>query len=299
MGAIYFMRRLLIIGCGDVVRRVLPQLVRHWRVYALVRERDPVLRALGVIQMSGDLDRATSLRRLVGLAHAVLHSAPPGDGDEEDSRTRRLIAILRRGSLPRRLVYISTSGVYGDCAGDRVLETRRLAPRTARARRRASAETLLRRFGSESGCAVSILRAPGIYAADRLPLERLRRGLPLLLPQEDIHTNHIHAEDLGRACLAALERGGAGRAYNASDDSDIAMGDWFGKLAAAFALPQPPRVTRAEAERLLPPVQLSFMRESRRLDNARLKRELRLRLLYPTVDAGIAAALKGKSACSG
>jgi nucleoside-diphosphate-sugar epimerase len=142
---------------------------------------------------------------------------------------------------------------------------------------------------------VSILRAPGIYAAERMPLERLRRGLPLLLPAEDIYTNHIHAEDLGRACVAALERGGGGRVYNAADDSDITMGSWFGKLAEAYALPQPPRVSRAEAEKVLPPVQLSFMRESRRLDNARLKRELRLRLRYPTVDSGIAAALENKA----
>jgi nucleoside-diphosphate-sugar epimerase len=294
------MRRLLIIGCGDVVRRVLPQLVRRWLVYALVRERDPALQALGVVQIVGDLDRPASLRRLAGLAHAVLHSAPPAEDATEDVRTRRLIAVLRRASLPLRLVYISTSGVYGDCAGDRVFETRRLAPRTARARRRVSAETLLRGFGRDSRCAVSILRAPGIYAADRMPLERLRRGLPLLLPEEDIYTNHIHAEDLGRACAAALERdtcARGGRAYNAADDSDITMGDWFGKLAAAFDLPQPPRVSRAEAEKVLPPVQLSFMRESRRLDNARLKRELKLALRYPTVDAGIAAA-KGQ-ACSG
>jgi nucleoside-diphosphate-sugar epimerase len=134
-----------------------------------------------------------------------------------------------------------------------------------------------------------------------MPLERLRRGLPLLLPAEDIYTNHIHAEDLGRACLAALDaadRARGGRAYNASDDSDITMGDWFGKLADAFALPHPPRVSRAEAEKLLPPVQLSFMRESRRLDNARLKRELRLALRYPTVDLGIADALE-KNRCSG
>jgi nucleoside-diphosphate-sugar epimerase len=295
VGAIYFMRRLLIIGCGDVVRRVLPQLVRRWRVYALVREWDPTLRALGVVQIVGDLDRAAGLQRLAGLAHAVLHSAPPGEDTSDDARTRRLIAVLRRASLPRRLVYISTSGVYGDCAGERVFETRRLAPRTARARRRVAAEMQLRRFGRESGCAVSILRAPGIYAADRMPLERLRRGLPLLRPEEDIYTNHIHAEDLGRACVAALERGAAGRAYNAADDSDITMGDWFGKLADAFALPHPPRVSRAEAEKVLPPVQLSFMRESRRLDNARLKTELRLRLRYPTVNIGIAAALENKA----
>jgi nucleoside-diphosphate-sugar epimerase len=295
------MRRLLIIGCGDVVRRVLPQLARRWRVYALVRQWDPALRALGVIQIVGDLDSGASLARLAGLAHAVLHSAPPAEDSAGDARTRRLIAVMRRASLPRRLVYISTSGVYGDCAGDRVFETRRLAPRTARARRRVAAETQLRRFGRESGCAVSILRAPGIYAADRLPLERLRRGLPLLRPEEDIYTNHIHAEDLGRACVAALERGDfarGGRSYNACDDSDIAMGEWFGRLAAAFALPPPPRVTRAEAERVLPPVQLSFMRESRRLDNTRLKTELRLRLRYPTVDSGIADALE-KSRCSG
>ncbi|MBU0753156.1 MAG: NAD(P)H-binding protein [Gammaproteobacteria bacterium] len=296
------MRRLLIIGCGDVVRRVLPQLVRRWRVFALVREWDPALRALGVVQITGDLDHAASLRRLAGLAHAVLHSAPPADEEVKpgaaDRRTRRLIAVLRRSSLPRRLVYISTSGVYGDCAGDRVFETRTPLPRTARAQRRVAAEDLLRRFGAASGCAISILRAPGIYAADRLPLERLRRGLPLLRAEEDIYTNHIHAEDLGRACIAALERGGVGRAYNASDDSDILMGDWFGKLADAFGLPQPPRVTRAEAEQVLPPVQLSFMRESRRLDNTRLKRELRLALKYPNVDVGIADA-KRKTACSG
>ncbi len=198
-------------------------------------------------------------------------------------------------------MYISTSGVYGDCAGDRVFETRRLAPRTARGKRRVAAEHALRHFGAVSDCAVSILRAPGIYAADRLPLERLRKGLPLLRAEEDIFTNHIHAEDLARACVAALERGHANRVYHASDDSDIPMGDWFDKLADAFDLPRAQRLGRAEAERILPPVQLSFMRESRRLDNTRLKRELRVTLVFPTVDSGIAAAMQkaGISKCSG
>lgn len=293
------MRRLLIIGCGDVVRRVLPDLCRHWRVYALVRERDAGLAALGVTQIVGDLDRPGSLRRLTGLAHAVLHSAPPADdgrGAEGDPRTRRLLAALRRGSLPRSLVYISTSGVYGDCGGARVAETRTPAPRSARGRRRVAAEWLLRGFGAASACRVSLLRAPGIYAADRLPLERLKKGLPVLRAEEDSYTNHIHAEDLGRACLAALARGRANRAYNACDDSDLPMAEWFGKLAAAFGLPLPPRVSRAEAAKVLPPVMLSFMAESRRLDNTRLKRELKLRLAYPTVDAGIADAVRKANA---
>jgi len=283
-----------------VLRRILPDLVRHWRVYALVRQRDAALAELGVTQIVGDLDRPADLRRLTGLADAVLHSAPPPDHGNRDPRTRRLLAALRRGSLPRRLVYISTSGVYGNCDGERVGETRRLNAQTARAQRRVDAEGILRRFGRESECRVSILRAPGIYAADRLPLERLRKGLPVWRPEEDSWTNHIHAEDLGRACIAALARGRANRAYNASDDSGLPMGEWFDKLADAFGLPRPPRiakVSRGDTPPALSPVQLSFMNESRRLDNRRLKRELGFRFRYPTVDAGIAAA-KG-SPCSG
>lgn len=288
-------------GCGDVVRRALPVLARRWRVFALVREFDPSLRSAGVVQIVGDLDRPESLRRLAGIGQAVLHSAPPSDRDSGDSRTRRLLAALARSrSLPRSLTYISTSGVYGDCGGATVAETQPLAARTARARRRIAAEQALRRHG-QHGCRVSILRAPGIYAADRLPLERVRRGAPVLVAAEDSYTNHIHAEDLARACVVALERGRPNRAYNVSDDSDLPMGDWFDKLADAFILPRPPRVTREQAQVLLSPQLLSFMNESRRLVNRRMKRELGLRLHYPTVDDGIADALQqqGRIACSG
>lgn len=292
-------RRLLIVGCGDVVRRVLPVLTRRWKTYALVRDFDPALRAAGVTQIRGDLDRRASLHRLAGLAHAVLHSAPPSGEGNADARTRRLLAALTRSrSLPRSLAYISTTGVYGDCAGARVTETRPLVATTARARRRVAAETALRRAGRR-GLRVGILRAPGIYAADRLPLERIRRGDPVLAAAEDVYTNHIHAEDLGAACVAALERARPNRAYNVCDDSALPMGDWFDKLADAFGLPRPPRATRAEVRDRLSPQLLSFMGESRRLDNTRMKRELKLRLRYPTVDAGIAAALENDTCNSG
>lgn len=288
-------------GCGDVVRRALPVLTRRWRVFALVREFDPALRALGVKQVRGDLDRPATLRRLTGLAQAVLHSAPPPAVGDDDPRTRHLLAALARSrSLPRRLVYIGTSGVYGDCAGAPVAETRPPAAATPRARRRVAAERHLRAFGRR-GVGVGILRAPGIYAAERLPLDRVRRGDPVLAAAEDVFTNHIHAEDLAAACVAALERGGANRVYNVCDDSALAMGDWFDKLADAFGLPRPPRLPRAEIATRLSPMLLSFMGESRRLVNARMKRELKLRLRHPTVDAGIAAALQtqGNPACSG
>ncbi|MBK7766036.1 MAG: NAD(P)H-binding protein [Sulfuritalea sp.] len=291
------MRRLLIIGCGDVLRRVLPQLVPRWHVLALVRRRDPHLAALGITQIEGDLDRPDTLARLAGIADAVIHSAPPPTHGAGDTRTRNLIATLQRGkSLPRQLIYISTSGVYGDCGGAWVSETRAPAAQSARAARRVDAERRLRQFGRKRGrrCRVSILRAPGIYAAGRLPLERLRQRLPLMLHDEDSHTNHIHADDLGRACLAALARGRSNRVYNVNDDSALAMGEWFDALADAFALPRAPRLPREAVRQAVPPIQWSFMNESRRLDNTRMKRELHLRLRYPTVATGIAEA-----SCSG
>jgi nucleoside-diphosphate-sugar epimerase len=293
-------RRLLIVGCGDVARRALPVLTRRWRVTALVRSVEPDLRTLGVRQIRGDLDQPASLRRLAGIADAVLHSAPPPNEGGDDPRTKHLLATLARArSLPRTLVYISTSGVYGDCAGAVVRESRPCRANTARARRRVAAETRARAAGRR-GMRVCILRAPGIYAADRLPLERVRRGDPVLNADEDVFTNHIHADDLATACAVALERGGANRCYNICDDTVARMGDWFDKLADAFSLPRPPRLARADLRHRLSPQLLSFMGESRRLDNARMKRELKLRLRYPTVDDGIADALhKGNLSCCG
>lgn len=285
------MRNLLIVGCGDVLRRALPQLARRWRIIALVRQRDASLDAFGVRQIVGDLDCRATLSRLSGLADAVIHSAPPPSQGTTDPRTRRLIAVLKRGqTLPRDLVYISTTGVYGDCGGDWVPESRPRRATSPRATRRVDAERQLRAWGASGHCRVSILRAPGIYAADRLPLERLHKGLPLLKASEDSHTNHIHADDLARACVTALHRGGNNRSYNLCDDSTLPMGDWFDLLADSFDLPRAPRVSRAEAEAQLPAMQWSFMRESRRLLNTRMKRELRFRLRYPTVADGINAA---------
>ncbi len=293
------MNRILIVGSGDVAQRAIPWLVRRARVFALIRqpEQAGALRALGAIPVLGDLDRPASLKRLGGLAEMVLHCAPPPSDGRIDSRTRNLIAALRRRrSVARSLVYIGTSGVYGDCHGERVPETRPPAPASARGQRRLDAERRLRRFGRQSGCRVSILRAPGIYAAERLSFERLRRGDPVLVADEDVFTNHIHADDLARLCCLALYRGRPGRCYNASDDSRLKMGDYFDLLADQFALPRPPRVTGAEARRRLTPLTLSFMSESRCLDNSRLGRELRVRLRHPDVIEGLADAHRKLSA---
>ncbi len=288
---------LLIVGCGDVGLRVLSLLRPRWRVLALTSSPDrvPLLRSLGALPLLGDLDRPATLGRLGGLADAVLHLAPPPGQGEHDPRTGALLRALARSGRVRRLVYASTSGVYGDCGGARVEETRAVNPATDRARRRVDAEAQVRWFGRRSGVAVSVLRIPGIYALDRAggdPRERLRRGTPVLADSDDVFTNHVHADDLARACVAALLRGAPQRVYHASDDSELKMGAYFGLVAGMSGLPPPPRITRAEAAERVGPMQLSFMGESRRLANQRLVRELRLRLRYPTVVEGLRAGLQ-------
>ena len=289
------MKTILIVGCGDVAQRALPWLTRRFRVLALVRRPEAAiaLRAQGVTPIIGDLDYWRSLARVAGVAASVdivLHSAPPPDRGEDDPRTRRLLAVLGRGeSLARRLVYISTSGVYGDCHGARVTESRPLSPLTARAKRRVAAERHLRAFARRRQWRLSILRAPGIYAAERLSLKRLKRGDPVLVAEEDVFTNHIHADDLAHAMMLAIFRGRGGRSYNINDDAAMRMGDYYDGMAGVFDLPRPPRMSRADCAQRLAPMTMSFMSESRRLDNTRMKTELRVRLRWPHVIEGLRA----------
>lgn len=288
---------LLIVGCGDIGLRVLRLLAPRWRVFALTSQasRRQLLRDAGAVPLVGNLDEPATLWRLGGLADAVLHLAPPdaeGSAARDDPRTRHLLRALARGGRVRRLVYASTSGVYGDCGGERFDETRPVRPTTARAWRRVDAEAQVRLFGRQTGAAVSILRIPGIYAADRPghPRERLLRGTPALLDEDDVYTNHVHADDLARACVAALLRGAPQRVYHACDEGELKMGQYFDLAADLCGLPRPRRISREQAREELSPLLLSFMSESRRLDNRRLRQELRLRLRYPTVREGLSAA---------
>jgi nucleoside-diphosphate-sugar epimerase len=293
-------QKILIVGSGDVARRILPHLTGRYRVFALLRNaaRAADWRCAGAQPLLADLDDASSLSRIAGLADVVLHLAPPPNTGNCDIRTKHLLAALGKGkSLPRCLIYVSTTGVYGDCGGAVIDETRRLMAESPRAGRRVDAEEALRAWGTRNDVRICILRAPGIYAADRLPLERLEKGLPALAAADDVFTNHIHADDLAKACVAAMRHGLANRSYNVVDDSDLKMADYFDLVADAYALPHPPRLSRVAASAVLSPMQMSFMRESRRIVNRRIKQELKLRLAFPTVTDGIADALKGKVSC--
>lgn len=286
--------RLLLVGAGDVAQRAMPWLAARFRVYAVVRRAEAVAtwRAAGAVPVLADLDQPSP--RLAPLGQRVLHLAPPPSEGRTDPRTKRLIAMLSRprrvshavtnepGSLPQSMVYISTSGVYGDRGGAWLDETATPRARNERALRRLDAEGQLRRWARYRHVRLGVLRVPGIYAADRLPLARLKAGTPALRAEEDSYTNHIHADDLARVASLALFRVRPNRVYHAVDDAPEKMGDYFDRVADAYGLPRPPRIGREEAGRVLSPALMSFFNESRRLTNRRLKRELRVRLKYPT-----------------
>lgn len=364
-------QRLLIIGCGDIGQRVVQQLHHGWQVMGVARSDETLqkIRTAGALAMRAD-DAHRLARWATHILHAAPPASRDGEVTDRltrgwlqalarargqrtstasrPGRTHRLgarsaaalLAVPAPAAQARsqsqhapapRLVYLSTTGVYGDRGGAFTRETDTLQPLTDRARRRVDAERQVR-FGihrpdgsnagsrraahphadsarpdsaHRDGAHVSgprhrrlqqpplpalVLRVPGIYAADRLPVERLRQQVPALVPADDVITNHIHADDLARIARTALLRGPRQRVINAVDDSQMTLGDYLDQVADRLDLRRPPRHSRAELARTLSEVRMSFMRESRRLDTRRLKRELRVRLQWPTVADFLARA---------
>ena len=281
--------RLLLLGCGDVGMRLLPLLRDRFRIFAVTSqaERQSALRAAGAIPIVANLDQAHTLSRLARLATMIVHLAPPQSDGVIDRRTRNLVAILPEQAT---VVYVSTSGVYGDCGGRVIDETQPVNPVNLRARRRVDAERTLRAWAVRSRGRLAILRVPGIYASDRLPLERLVKGTPALIDSEDVFTNHIHADDLAQIIATTLFRLQPNRVYHTVDDSDMKMADYFDAVADAFLMQRPPRMPRAALREQVSPMLLSFMSESRRLSNKRMKNELGIHLLYPQVADGLRTA---------
>lgn len=288
----------LIAGCGDVGLRLAALLQPRWRVLGLARSADGArrLRAAGVVPLAADLDCPASLARVAGLATHVICLAPPRADGAGDARSRALVRALARRTVPKLLLYASTSGVYGDAGGARVRETRRPQPQTERARLRRAAEQGLRRAGRSLGVATSVFRIAGIYAPDRkggTPRQSVLQGTPVLRGTDDPCVNLIHADDLARALALALWRAAPQRIYNVCDDSKLTFGAYLDLAADLYGLPRPPRLAWAEAAGQLSASRLSFLAQSRRLDNRRLKAEIGLELRHASPRTGLIATTLG------
>jgi nucleoside-diphosphate-sugar epimerase len=287
------MTSIFIVGCGGVGTLV----ARRWlaqgaRVQALARSKQTASRLAeeGIVAIVGDLDHSSGLSGLPLAGAWIYYFAPPPGRGVTDPRMAAFVAALEGGGEPPAgVVYISTSGVYGDCQGAWVDEAREPAPQADRARRRLDAEQQLRSWGRRSGVKVVVLRVGGIYGPDRLPLARLQQGLPVLRPDQSPYSNRIHIDDLVAACLAALERGRPDAIYNVCDDAPSSMTDYFFAVADAMGLARPPTIGMDEARRVMSPAMLSYLTESRRLVNRRMHDELGIVLQYPDLARGLAA----------
>lgn len=246
------------------------------------------LSGLGIAPLQADLDHAT-LPNLPLQDSTIFYFMPPPKSGDIDSRVRRLIDEFEHQGQPRRVVYLSTTGVYGDCNGEWVTEERPVKPVALRAKRRWDAESSFRAWRTRTGRELVILRVVGIYGPGKLPLDRLRKGLPLVRAEESPWTNRVHIDDLVQICVAAMEKGADGAVYNVSDGSPGTMIDYFSQIAQLAGLPAPPAIPLAQAEQELSAGMLSYMRESRRLDNSKIKQDLGVTLLYPSIDSGLPA----------
>ena len=282
-----------IIGCGHIGRRVASAwITRGQRVSALVRSeaRARELNAMGVETVRGDLDDVQSLSGLNLEDTLLYYFAPPPQQGSQDTRMAAFVSSLKTDAVPARCVLISTTGVYGDHGGAWVDETAALKPATDRARRRLDAENILRGWGREHGVAIVVLRVAGIYAPDRLPVDRIRSGIPVVHEAECPYTNRIHADDLVDVCIAAAERGKADEIYNVSDGTPGTMTEYFNAVADALGMPRPPTVSMQAAKQQLSPGMLSYLAESRRLDNRKMLAGLGVRLKHPNLDSGLAVS---------
>lgn len=288
--------RLLIIGCGDVGLRVALQAqgAGYREIIGVVRsaQRAEVLRAHGISAEVMDLHDAQAVQALPTEGAEVVYLAPPAALHGNQDQGMRHFLHRCQTQTPAKVVYISTSGVYGDCQGATVTEQSPVNPATERARLRLDAEQQVQAFGQTYAVPTVILRVAGIYGPGRLPLERMRAGMVVVCPEQAPLSNRIHADDLASICLAALQRGPAQAIYNVADGQASTMTDYFYAVADIAGVPRPPCVPLAEAAAHLSPMMMSFINESRVLDCRALFSQLQVQLRYPQLSDGIRASLE-------
>lgn len=286
------MQQVVIIGCGDIGRRLGNRLIAQGRqILATAKSSQSAasLQGLGFKTVIGDYDYREDTPSVPLHGTQLFYFLPPQGGGRTDARMLNFCSRLSAENCPAKVVYLSTSGVYGDCGGAVVTEQTPLNPQTSRAQRRVSAENQLQEQSRRLGFELVILRVTGIYGPGRLPVARIMQGHPVLRPEDAPLTNRIHSSDLVRICLAAMDKGEAGDIFNVCDGQPTSMTDYFVAVADLYGLPRPRQISLAEAEREMNPLMLSYQKESRRMSNQKMLDKLGIELLYPTLQAGLEA----------
>ena len=280
---------MLIVGCGYIGQRMAQQLIQnHQAVTGVVRSEASLhaLQQLGINSIQCDLDQA-SLPQHSTQDETLMVCMPPPAVGTDDTRTSQLIEGFAHSGQPKRVVYLSTTSVYGDCHGEWVDETWPAKPEVDRAKRRWSAEQQWQAWREKTGGELIILRVAGIYGPDKLPLMRLRKKLPMVSEADAPWTNRIHADDLVSTLLTAAEKGESGAVYNACDGQPGNMTDYFNQVADLAGLERPRIISMEEARTELSDGLLSYLSESRRLSNRKLVEELGVTFKYPTLEQGL------------
>lgn len=281
---------MLIVGCGYLGCRLAAGLKEAHSVVGLVQTDEGLARlaSIGIEGIQTDLDGKINLGRSL-RDESVFYFAPPPRQGVVDSRMTKFLAACEASGYPKKMVYLSTTGVYGDCQGVWVDENHPVHPVVDRAKRRWDAEQQVRKWCEPRGVEFVILRVAGIYGPGKLPLARLKKQLPLVKAEEAPYTNRIHVDDLIQVCSAAMEKGETGEVYNASDGHPGTMLDYFNQVADFAGLPRPPTISMQEADQKLSAGMMSYMQESRRIDNKKVIKELGIKFLYPNLSSGLPA----------
>jgi nucleoside-diphosphate-sugar epimerase len=293
-------QRVVIIGCGYSGQRVAQRCLEAGaEVCAVVRsaERVKELQQLGIPVQQIDFDQSLSnLQLMLNNALVFYCMPPPSSGAHDDPRMAAFIQLLAKSQEGQRLqaiVYLSTTGVYGDCRGAWVTESSLPAPLSPRASRRLAAENRLKKLNDELAIPVSILRVAAIYGPGRLPVATIREGRPVLNENEAPYSNRIHVDDLAQVCIAAGQRAKGWQVYNVSDGHPETMTRYYNRVADLSGLERPETLSWSQAQSSLPPGMLDFLKESKKVDNLNMLHELDIDLQYPDLDSGLRASLEG------
>jgi hypothetical protein len=293
--------KICIAGCGDVGKRIACRLiesgVKTTSILAQVRSRESqsILEAESFQAEMIDFDslQEVEISKKYEKIHSLYYLVPPQKNGEIDLRSKAFLDYLKCNGFTkpskfvRRIVLISTTGVYGDCDGESVTEETPLNPTTERSQRRADMEKQWRCFADQNKMILSILRVPGIYSFSRLPRARLQTDTPVVNPDECGYTNRIHADDLAMICQAVMEKQISTDVYNVSDGEPGKLSQYLIDVANFLQLTPPTIVSLAEGHEKISTGMMSYITESRKIDNNKLLNTFNLKLAYSDYREGI------------